>query len=113
MHELSVVISMIETVERTVKENDLKKVEKVVLQIGELSSYIPQMVKECYGPAVEGSVLEGTELEIEVLEAMGKCTACGEEYPLKKCEGICPKCGSTDFHIISGREFYIKEILAC
>lgn len=113
MHELGVVFEVIKTVENFAKTNKLKKIDTLVLQIGELSSMIPRYIKECYPAAVDGTIMEDTKLEIEILPANAICKKCNKVFNALENKGICPKCESKDLELISGREFLIKEIIAC
>ena len=113
MHELSVVFEVVKTVEKFVKSNNLVKVDKVVLQIGELSSMIPKYVEACYPAAVDGTILENTKLEIEILPGNALCKNCDKVFNLIKNNKICPNCQSDSWELLGGREFLIKEIVAC
>jgi len=113
MHELSVCFEVIRTLQEFVAENNLTKVESITLEIGELSSMIPNYMKECFPAAVDGTMFENTNLEIEVIPGLGKCKSCSNLYQLLLTNGLCPKCGKKDFDVISGTEFNIKEIVAC
>lgn len=112
MHEIGVLLEVVKSVEKFALENHVEKIETLVLQIGELSSMIPQYMKNLYPVAVEGTILDGTQLEIEVLIANGLCKSCEKVYKIKENEGVCPNCGSNDLEILNGKEFFIKEI-AC
>ena len=112
MHELGVVIEVVKTVERVSVEQNLKKIDTVVLQIGELSSMIPRYVEQCYPAAVDGTILEGTKLQIEVLPGNALCKECNKVFRLLEHNRQCPICGSQHWELLSGREFYIKEIVA-
>ena len=113
MHELGVVIKVARTVENFAKNNGITKIDTLVLQIGELSSMIPKYIEACYPAAVDGTILEDTKLEIEILPGEGKCNKCYEEFNLNQYNRQCPDCGSGDWEVLSGREFLIKEIIAC
>ncbi|MEG1254222.1 hydrogenase maturation nickel metallochaperone HypA [Clostridium sp.] len=113
MHELGVVINVIENVEDFAKKNGVTKIDKLVLQIGELSSMIPKYIQACYPAAVDGTSLQETKLEIEILPGNALCKECNKVFNLIENKGKCPNCGSKDFEILSGREFMIKEIVAC
>ena len=41
MHELGIVLNVIDRVEEIAKENNVKKVTKLTLEIGEVSSIVP------------------------------------------------------------------------
>jgi len=113
LHELGVVMEVIKTVEGIIKENNLTKVEKLVLQIGELSSMIPKYIEACYPAAVDGTLLEETQLEIEILPGNALCRKCNKVFNIIENSNKCPHCGTQDFELLSGREFMIKEIVAC
>ena len=111
MHELSIVLEIVKTVENFARENGVSKIDTLVLQIGELSSTIPRYIEDCYPMAIEGSLLENTKLEIEILPGNAFCLDCEETYNLKENNSVCPHCGSESFKIMSGHEFFIKEIV--
>jgi hydrogenase nickel incorporation protein HypA/HybF len=113
MHELGVVLEVLKTVEGIMKENELTQVETIVLQIGELSSMVPRYVEACFPAAADGTVFERTALKIEVLPANARCGDCGKVYPVVPHGGVCPRCGDERKELLGGREFLIKEIVAC
>ena len=53
MHELGILMGIIKTVENYAVENQVGKIEKLVLQIGEISSVIPEYMRKVYPAAVE------------------------------------------------------------
>lgn len=112
MHELGVVIEVVKTVEKIAVEQQLSKIDTIVLQIGELSSMIPKYIKSCYPAAVDGTMMESTKLEIEVLPGNGLCRECNKVFNIIKNKGLCPKCISNNWDMLSGKEFMIKEIVA-
>lgn len=113
MHEVGVMIEVIKTVENFARKNNLKKIDTLVLQIGQLSSIIPRYIEACYPAAVDGTMLQDTKLEIEILPGNGICRKCSKVFNLIENDNICPKCGSKDWEILCGKEFMIKEIVAC
>jgi Zn finger protein HypA/HybF (possibly regulating hydrogenase expression) len=100
-------------VEAFAKENEVENIQTLVLQIGELSSMIPDYIYKLYPAAVEGTLLEESELKIEIIPGNGRCRDCNQIFNLLKEKGICPNCKSKSFELLSGKEFYIKEILCC
>ena len=113
MHELGIMMNVIATVEKIARENNVEQVETLVLQVGELSPVVPHYLHACFPAAVDGTLLEKTELKIEILPANARCEACGHVYHLPEHPGGCPKCAGDRWEILSGREFLIKEIVAC
>jgi len=113
LHELGVVIEVIKTVEDFAKTNGLTKIDTLVLQIGELSSMIPKYIEACYPAAVDGSLLQDSKLKIEILPGNGICKKCNKVFNIIENNNKCPNCGSKDRDILCGKEFMIKEIIAC
>lgn len=111
MHELGVVIEVIETVETFAVQNGLSKIDTLVLQIGELSTMIPKYIEACYPAAVDGTMLQETKLHIEVIPGNALC--CNSVFNVIENSGKCPLCQSEKWELLSGKEFMIKEIVAC
>jgi hydrogenase nickel incorporation protein HypA/HybF len=112
LHELGVLIHVIETVENFARTNALTKIDTLVLQIGELSPVIPQYIEACYPAAVDGTLLQETKLKIEILPANGICKKCSKVFHLIR-NPQCPNCGGEEWEVLCGKEFMIKEIVAC
>jgi len=113
MHELGIIAEVVRIVEDIAQKQQLKIVETLVLQIGELSSVVPYYVEQCYPAAVYGTMLENTRLEIEVLPGNGRCRSCGRVFNILENHQICPRCGEPTWDLLGGREFMIKQIVAC
>lgn len=112
MHELGIVYEVIKVVDRFVVENQLTEVEKIVLEIGELSQAIPKYIEACFPAAINETAYENTKLEIIVVPADGKCNECNEIYNIVEHRKVCPKCQAENFSLITGQEFNIREIVA-
>ena len=106
-------VEIVKVVERFAHTNHLNQIDTLVLQIGELSSTIPRYIEACYPMAVEGTLLQDTTLKIEVIPGNGLCKTCHKVFNLLEHQNICPKCGSSKWELLCGKEFMIKEIIAC
>lgn len=113
MHELGIMIEVVKTVESFALKNHVSKIDTLVLQIGELSPVVPRYIQECYPAAVDGTLLQHTKLKIEILPGNGICKQCNKVFNIFENNKKCPKCGGNDWEILCGKEFMIKEIVAC
>lgn len=110
MHEVGVVMQVIQTVEEFAREHNVLQINSLVLQIGELSSMIPKYIEAVYPAAADGTMLENAILNIEVLPANALCRTCNKVFKVVKHNGVCPNCKGNNIEVLSGKEFFIKEI---
>lgn len=113
MHELGIVFHIIDTIEEVAKEQNLLKVSKVVLEVGEVSTVIPDYLQDCWNWACKRSkLMDGCQLRHEVIKAVTYCEDCGKTYETVKYAKICPYCQSEHTYLLEGNEVQIKEIEA-
>ncbi|MFQ4143504.1 hydrogenase maturation nickel metallochaperone HypA [Chlorogloeopsis sp. ULAP02] len=106
MHELGITQNIIAIVAEHAQGS---KVQRVLLEIGKLSTIMPDAIQFCFDVCSQGTVLEGAKLEILETPGMGKCRDCGANIPLEQPFGKC-QCGSIQIDLIAGEELKIKEI---
>lgn len=113
MHELGIVVQVVRIAQEAANQNHLTKVNKIVIQIGELCGAIPEFAKKLFPVAIhDNEMFEGCELDIEEVPGIAACEHCGNEYKIVEARGRCPKCRSQKYKMISGTQFMIKEIMA-
>ncbi len=111
MHELGVVFNIIDTLEEVGKENNLSEIQSVTIELGEVSTVIPQYLTDCWSWAQKKHPLViNATLNIERLPAITYCEDCKQTYETVKYGKICPHCGSEHTYLQQGNEFKIKDI---
>lgn len=111
MHELGVVFHIIDNVENIAKQNNVKKVAQVTLDIGEVSNIVQDQLEDCWKWAIKrSSVLDKCQLVIDTIPAITYCEDCKNTYPTVKYGKICPHCNSPHTYLIQGNEVGIKNI---
>jgi hydrogenase nickel incorporation protein HypA/HybF len=107
MHELGITQNIVEIV---AEQAQGLVVQRVVLEIGQLSAILPDSIQFCFDVCTQGTVLETATLEIIEIPGLGKCRHCGTEVFLDQPFGVCPNCDSIELEIVQGEELKIKEI---
>lgn len=110
MHEMSIAQSVLEIVEETARRNRGVKVRAVWLEIGALSTVVPEALRFCFDAVVRGTIVENASLHIETTPGMAWCLPCGTEVPLASIGDSCPQCGSYQLSITRGNDMRVKEI---
>ncbi|MBO6014696.1 MAG: hydrogenase maturation nickel metallochaperone HypA [Oscillospiraceae bacterium] len=113
MHELSTVVYVMDTVEKICREQDLHTVASVTLEVGEVSTIIPEYLLDFWDwSRKKTEFLKEAELKIETIKAVTYCQDCKNTYDTMTYRKICPYCGSGNTFLITGNEYNIKEIEA-
>ena len=111
MHELGVTYHIMESLEKVAAKNDVTKITKVTLELGEVSTVIASYLTKCWKwAAAKRPLFEEAELVIESLPAVTFCQSCERRYSTVEYGKKCPYCESEDTFLIQGNEFNIKEI---
>lgn len=102
---------MIDTLEEVGAENDLTSIARVTLDLGEVTGVLPDYLLDCWRWAADRTeLLRGAELDVQKIEAVTVCNACGRTYPTIEHGKTCPHCGSPDTELLRGLEIEIREI---
>ena len=103
--------AMLKTIEGVMEQNHLTRIEKIVLQVGELSGVVPRYMESCFPAVVRRTRFQDTKLELEIVPGILRCNRCNLEFPGLQHDLNCPSCGNRrDLQRLSGEELMIKEI---
>ena len=70
MHELGIVFHIIRTVEDVAKENHVARIQRVTLQLGEVSGVVESYLQDCWKwAAAKSEILPGAALTVEQIPA--------------------------------------------
>ncbi len=107
MHELSIAESIVSIAAR---HADGRRVRRVEVQVGHLRQVVPSALTFAFELLVAGTALEGAELEIESVPAVGRCRDCGGETELERFPLTCGTCGALDLEITAGEELLVTAL---
>ncbi len=111
MHELGIVLHVIDQVEELARENNVSKVTRLTLEVGEVSSIVPSYFSDCFEWAKKKTeYLKDAELEMIILEGISYCRDCKKTYKTTEYAKKCPYCGSDNTYLVTGSELRIKDI---
>ena len=114
MHELGIVFHMVDLLEEAAREHGLSRIEKVTVDLGEVSGVITDFFEDAWlWAAARSDVLQDAVLDIYQVDAVTVCNACGSTYATVPHGRICPHCGSADTALLQGNELEIRSIEGC
>lgn len=111
MHELGIVMNVIKQVEQVAEQNGVKQVCKLNMEVGEVSSVVPELFCDCFEWAKKKTTyLQQAELELVILQGISYCRDCQNTYSTTAYAKTCPHCGSGNTYLVTGNEINIKDI---
>lgn len=111
MHEMSYVTRFTGMALDTAKEKNAKKVEKVIIDVGEMAGLEDYYLDKYYQIAVKDTILENSELVINHIEVKAECDNCGKIYhPCRENNYLC-SCGFGSGRIIEGRGVVVRQVI--
>lgn len=110
MHELPVTESVLRIVLNHAQRARARRVVRVNLVLGELSSILGDSVQFYWDLIAEGTLAEGAQLCFRRVPAELRCLACGVTFPLDRQDWLCPACGSAQVKVADGDQFLVESI---
>ena len=128
MHEWALAEAILASAKQVAEQEKLKKVTEVTIKVGELQQIEPPILRFAL-TQLKPELFKKTKFHILKAKSTLKCRVCATtwQFNLKKldratAEAIhfvpeashsfikCPKCGSPDFEIVTGRGVWLEDI---
>jgi hydrogenase nickel incorporation protein HypA/HybF len=106
VHELGVALELVDAIAARAGG---ARVQRVVLEVGALSSVLPDALSFCLELATEGTIVEGAAIEVRAGAATARCRGCERLLTLARASDRCP-CGAYDLTWLSGEALTILEL---
>ena len=110
MHELSLCEGILQILEEQSRTQCFSRVHRVCLEIGALASVEPEALRFNFDVVTQGTLAEGSRLEIVVVPAQAWCLPCGGKVSIRQYFDVCPQCGSHQLQVIEGEELRIQQL---
>jgi hydrogenase nickel incorporation protein HypA/HybF len=111
MHELSIVMSILEIATREAEKEQAQMIEEIELDIGCLSSIDMDAFDFAWEQAVKDTILEKAGKTINRIMGKAKCCRCETVFPVQNLYDTCPVCGVSGSIILQGKELRVKSIV--
>lgn len=110
MHEMALCEGVLQALEEQAKIQHFARVHVVWLEIGVLASVEPEALRFNFDVVTQGTLAEGSRLEIVTVSAQAWCLPCGEKVSIRQYFDACPQCGSHQLQVVEGEELRIQQL---
>lgn len=87
-----------------------RRITGVGVKVGALRQVVPDSLSFSFELLVQGTAAEGALLEIEGVEAAGRCGRCGAESRINAFPLHCEHCGELGLEVIRGEELRVEWV---
>lgn len=111
MHELSIVMGIVEIAEEQMKKENAHRIEQIELDIGTMAGIEFEALDFAWDAGVRNTVLSDAERHINRIEAKARCLDCGTEYIVHEPFQQCPACDGYMNEFMQGKELRVKSLV--
>lgn len=110
MHEMGIMAGVLQTVTASAAQAGATRVTSVKLSIGQMTEAIEDVLVFAWEALSEGTICEGSKLEVNMIAPRSRCPECGAEFEHDRFHRACPSCDNALTELIAGREMQLDSI---
>lgn len=110
MHELSIAISIIDICEEELQKSGESGLEKVVLEIGELSGVEIHALDLALKEAARETMINDAKFFYVQSKGVARCVDCEEDFMISHIYDPCPCCKGFRTILMQGKEIKIRSL---
>jgi hydrogenase nickel incorporation protein HypA/HybF len=111
MHELSIVMGIIDIAQKEAAKAGAQTVEEIELDIGTLSTVDMDAFDFAWTQGVKETLLEHSVKSVNRIEGLARCADCSIDFPIREVYDPCPSCGGHFVEILRGKELRVKSLV--
>lgn len=111
MHELSLVVNILEIAQEQMRNHRARDLEEIELEIGQLAGVEMEAFTFAWDAAVMNTPLQQTRRIIHEIPGKAICLLCDREFITDQLYSPCPECGDYLNELIQGKELRIKSLV--
>ncbi len=109
MHELSIVMNILDIVEESAVKNGASAVTEVEMEIGELAGIEFDAFDFAVESAPRSDLLKDAKFKVHRIKPVARCNDCSHQFATSSYSDPCPVCKSFKTEIIKGNELRVKS----
>ncbi len=110
MHEFSMAIEVINLAQREAVKNKANSIQKITIEVGDLSGVDADAFESALGLLVKDSILDQALVTLIRTPGLGRCNSCNDEFEMNHRMATCPKCQCFPSEISGGEEFRVVSL---
>ncbi len=102
---------VIKQVEELAEKNNAKEVKELTLEVGEVSGVVKEYFLDAFEWAKKRTKhMQECKLNFIWIQGISYCEDCKETFKTTEFGKTCPKCGSGNTYLVTGRDVFMRDI---
>ena len=110
MHEFAIAQSICDAALEEARRNGATEVISITCRVGVMRHVVPEFMQTAFELSAEGSLLEGTVLNLETDGIETACSDCGATETVYQIPFECPSCSSTAIRCRGGQDITLVSM---
>lgn len=110
MHEVALAQGIVDIVTEQAKAGGFTRAVVVHVELGALSSVLPDALEFGFESAARGTPAEGARLQLAHRPGTGWCPDCAAEIEVPARVALCPRCQGTKWVVTGGEQMRVLEL---
>ena len=111
MHEISLINSVVQTLEQQFTDEELSRLNQIDMQIGVFSNIEPLLMQNAFDAVCETQdKFKEVKLHVESIPVKIFCESCQVHSIIENYIFICSKCKQPNNNLVAGTEMLIKRV---
>jgi len=111
MHELSIVLGIVDIATNELAKSKASKIDSIELEIGKLAGVEPFALDFAWPEATKNTVLANSTKTVSYIDGLAECLECNYQFEMEFMYDECPSCKSYFKNIIKGKELRVKALV--
>lgn len=107
MHELAIAESVLHL---ALAHAGGRRITAVGVKVGQMRQVVPDSLTFGFELLSRGTAAEGAALEVEGVQGIGRCRACGAESEITTFPLRCEPCGALELEVVRGEELRVEWV---
>jgi hydrogenase nickel incorporation protein HypA/HybF len=110
MHEVSIMEQTLDIALSAARQQGAGQIHRLSMRIGEMSGVVADALRFAFDVVTQNTIAEGAILDIETVAVSCQCQHCGTTFHPPDLIFECPRCGSRNVQVLSGKEIELASL---
>jgi len=104
MHSLAMAQDILQAALAEAETNKVQHIKAIAIRMEDEHFAEPDALQFCLEAVTKGTIAEGAQIEVDLVERTAECPQCGHVFPFDHHLPVCPRCGNQNLKLPEAEE---------